>query len=373
MDGSDMEEVGGRLMIDPWGSMLTDDYLRMIEEFGITPFTDELLGRLPKPNRLMRRQVVFAHRDLDKVLKAVERKDRFYALSGIMPSAPRIHFGNKMVVENMAYFQRLGADTYMLVADLESAATRGVSIEEARERALEFHIPAYIALGLDPDKTIFYFQSDNSRIVNLAYIFSKRLTENMFKAIYGSLDPGRLLASLTQAGDILFPQLDEPMIGVVPVGIDQDPHIRLTRDLANRTGSSFGFIPPASVYHKFTPALDGGFKMSKSKPTSFLEIPMDTNIASKRLKNALTGGRDTKEEQRKLGGIPEKCVIFELEKQHFVEDDDMLDQIYKDCKSGQLLCGEHKERVCRYFAQYMNEFNERFERAKEREIIIQKY
>lgn len=362
-----------RVLIDPWGAVLIEDYERLIENFGLHPFTDRLLNSLPEPNKLMRRKIVFAHRDLNKIIHAIKQKKRFYALSGIMPSAEKIHLGNKMVVENMAYFQKNGAETFMLIADLESAATRGVSIEEAKERALTFHIPAYIALGLDSKKTTFYFQSENSKIVNLAYMFSKRVNENMFRAVYGSLDPGRIFASLTQAGDMLFPQLENSMIGIVPVGIDQDPHIRLARDLANRTKSLFRFTPPASIYHKFTPSLDGGFKMSKSKPASYLEIPMATNESTRRLKNALTGGRKTEEEQKRLGGVPEKCVIFELEKQHFIEDDARLDQIYRECVSGQLLCGEHKEKVCDFFTRYMTEFDKRFERAKNQSLDIREF
>ena len=73
-----------------------------------------------------------------------------------MPSGEKIHFGNKSVVENIRYFQENGGHAYILVADLESAAARGVSLEEARKRALDFHIPAFIALGLDPKKTTFY-------------------------------------------------------------------------------------------------------------------------------------------------------------------------------------------------------------------------
>ena len=218
-------------IIDPYGSELVEDYTRIIKDFGLGSFN---LKDYPDPNRLMRRGVVFAERDTKMVLKAMKEKKPFYVLSGIMPTAKKVHFGTKMVVENISYFQKHGAKTFCLIADLEAAAARGISLEEARKNALEFQIPAYIALGLDPKKTIFYFQSENKDVIKLAYEASNRITLNEFRSVYGSADPPRIVSALTQIGDILYPQLKEPMPGVIPVGIDQDPHIRLTRDVARK-------------------------------------------------------------------------------------------------------------------------------------------
>jgi tryptophanyl-tRNA synthetase len=269
-----------------------------------------------------------------------------------------------MVVENIKYFQDKGAKAYVLIADLEAAATRGVTLEEARKRAMEFHIPAYIALGLDPKKTIFYFQSENKQVLHLAYEFAKKITLNEFRAIYGIADPGRIMSALTQVGDILYPQLEERMPGVIPVGIDQDPHIRLTRDIVERTKSKYGFIPVSSTYHKFAPSLDGDMKMSKSKPESMIELPEDTKSTTKKLKSAKTGGRDSLEEQKKLGGIPEKCMVFEMYKQHLIENDKELDAVYKSCKSGTLLCGQDKQNACSYMDNFMENLVLGMEKAR---------
>ena len=347
-------------IIDPYGSGLPEDYEKIIKDFGLESFSP---GMFPNPNRLMRRGVVFAGRDLEVISKCIREKKKFYVLSGIMPTAEKIHLGNKMVIENIRYFQEQGAETYILVADLESAAARGIPLEEAKKRALNFHIPAYIALGLNPKKTTFYFQSENKDVVHLAYEFSKKITLNEFRAIYGDADPGRILSALTQAGDILYPQLKERMPGIIPVGIDQDPHIRLTRDIVRRTKEKKFFLP-SSIYHKFTPALNGEIKMSKSMPESYIELPEDPKTAAKKLMRAKTGGRDTIEEQKKLGGIPENCMIFELYKQHLMEDDKELEKIYKNCKSGKLLCGEDKQNCCKLMTKFMDDFTKKTEKAK---------
>ena len=342
-------------IIDPYGSELVEDYTKIIKDFGLDRFN---LNDYPNPNRLMRRHVVFAQRDMKPVLKAMKEKKKFYVLSGIMPTAKKVHFGTKMVVENIAYFQKQGAKTFCLVADLESAAARGIPLKEARKNALEFQIPAYVALGLDPKKTIFYFQSENKDVIKLAYEASNRITLNEFRAVYGQADPARIVSALTQIGDILYPQLEENMPGVIPVGVDQDPHIRLTRDAARRMKEKKFFLP-AGFYHKFTPSLDGSLKMSKSKPESCIDLPEDPKKVCKKLMRAKTGGRDTIERQRKLGGEPEKCMIFELYKQHLIEDDKELKKIYDDCKSGKLICGDDKKHACELMTKFMNDFEKK--------------
>lgn len=348
-------------IIDPWGSALVEDYEKVINDFGLEVFNPSIF---PDANKIMRRGVVFAGRDLKRISDCIINKKKFYALSGIMPSAEKIHFGNKMVVENLRYFQDHGAKTYILVADLEASATRDISLEEAQQRALNFHIPAYIALGLDPKKTVFYFQSENRKVMNLGYEFAKKVTLNEFRSMYGQAEPSRIMSAVLQAGDILYPQTEEKIPGIIPVGIDQDPHIRLTRDIVARTRTRFDFIPPSSIYHKYTPGLDGGLKMSKSKPTSCIDLPEDVVSASKKLKAAKTGGRETVEEQKKLGGKPEECVIFDLYKQHFVEDDDELQEIFNKCKKGLLTCGEDKKHCVEHFKMFMETFYSNLERAR---------
>jgi tryptophanyl-tRNA synthetase len=348
-------------IIDPYGSELVEDYEKIIKDFGLEHFNVDLFS---KPNKIMRRGVVFAGRDLEIISKAIKDKKKFYVLSGLMPSGDKIHFGNKMVVENIRYFQEQGGHAFILVADLESASARGVSLEEAKKRALDFHIPAFVALGLDPKKTTFYFQSENKNVVHLAYELSQRVTENEFRAIYGNTNPGRVLAAVTQVGDILYPQLKELMPGIIPVGIDQDPHIRLTRDIARRVKSKYNFFLPSGMYHKYTPALNGDLKMSKSKPESCIELPEDIKSVSKKIMRAKTGGRDTVEEQKEKGGEPEKCMIFELYKQHLIEDDKELQRIYYECKKGKLTCGDDKKYCCELMVKFMDDFNKKREEAK---------
>lgn len=59
------------VLIDPWGSTLIEDYQEIIDDFGLSAFNPSML---PNPNRIMRRLVVFAHRDLQKIADAIKQK-----------------------------------------------------------------------------------------------------------------------------------------------------------------------------------------------------------------------------------------------------------------------------------------------------------
>jgi tryptophanyl-tRNA synthetase len=354
--------VSKQRIIDPYGSELIKDYSKLKEDFHLEQFDASLF---PKPNRIMRRGVVFSGIGQKTISDAIRQKKQFYVLSGIMPTGDKIHFGTKMVVENIAYFQKNGGHAYILVADLEAQATRGVTLEQAKKRALDFHIPAFIALGLDPKKTTFYFQSENVEVMRATAKFAKKITLNEFLAIYGNADPGRILAAVTQVADILYPQFKKRMPGIIPVGPDQLPHILLTRDIVGKMKTE-KFFAPSALFHKYTPSLDGSMKMSKSKPESSIELPEDAKTACNKIKRALTGGRDTLDEHRRLGAIIEKDMPFELLKQHLIEDDKELDRIYQAYKSGKMTSGEIKEITCELMTKFMEKLEAGIEDARKR-------
>ena len=245
------------LVIDPWGSAQSTDYDRIIQQFGLTSLEGT---SLPDPTKLHRRGIVFAHRDVDQILEAHRTGLPFGVLTGLMPSG-QMHLGHSMVVEQAKWFQGLGGDVTIAVADLESQATRGVSLAKGREVALEEYVSHYAALGLNPEKTNVYFQSTRPVVQRLGFQLGKRTNLTEFEAIYGfngETNLAHVQAPLVQVGDILHPQLDDfgglrPI--VVPVGVDQDPHLRLTRGLAAKTNwfnikssSSSGLLVSLSVH-----------------------------------------------------------------------------------------------------------------------------
>jgi len=331
--------------LDPWGTSSIKDYSRLQSEFGIEPVTP-LLPRFKEPSHHLSRGIDFGQRDLGRVLDAVDNNKPYAVMSGIKPDGA-FHLGNKMTADDMIFFQSLSkkATVFYAIADVEAYADNGLSFGETSKTAIR-NVADILALGLDPDRAVVYKQSEEMRVMRLSMIFSRGVTNNMLKAIYGDRQIGLYMSALVQAGDILMPQLPEfggPKPVLVPVGADQDPHIRLSRDLAGKYDSEFKFVPPSAIYHRLELALTGGYKMSKRVPESGFTLD-DTSVeATKRVRIAFTGGRDTVEEQRRLGGRPDICPVFDLYRFHFARDDDHVKRVHYECEEGIRLCGECKQ------------------------------
>ena len=365
--------------LDPWGTSSVKDYARLQSEFGIEPIAP-LIPRFKNPSPHISRGIDFGQRDLATVLDAVDNHKPFAVMSGIKPDGV-FHLGNKMTADDMIYFQSLSkeATVYYAVADVEAYADNGLSYEESSKMAVR-HVADILALGLDPDRAVVYKQSEEMRVMRMSTIFSRGVTNNMLKAIYGERQIGLYMSALIQAGDILMPQLPEfggPKPVLVPVGADQDPHIRLSRDLAARYRSDFGFIPPSAIYHRLELSLTGGQKMSKRIPESGFTLDDSPSEASRRVRVAFTGGRDTVEEQRRLGGRPDICPIFDLYRFHFGRDDEHVDRVHYECEKGIRLCGECKDEVIGLVKGFLVEHQKKresmLEDAKELLVKSRKY
>jgi len=223
--------------LDPWASAGIDDYSKLFEEFGIQPF-DELLPHVPDPCPFMRRRIIFGHRGYEPVLDAIVNGKPFAVMSGFMPSGSN-HLGNKMVMEEIIWHQRMGGDAFVGIADMEAHSVRGMSWKDCRRIGVEDYVLSLIALGFEPDGHI-YYQSECSDVRDLAFELGTKTNVSELSAIYGfsgETSIAHLQSALVQSADILQPQIGRyggPKPVVIPVGADQDPHIRLVRGLANK-------------------------------------------------------------------------------------------------------------------------------------------
>ena len=331
--------------LDPWGTTSVKDYDRLQSEFGIEP-VGPLLPRFKNPSPHLSRGIDFGQRDLAGILDAVDKHKPYAVMSGIKPTGD-FHLGTKMTADDMVYFQSLSkkATVYYAIADVEAYSDNGLSFEQTSKIAVK-NVADILALGLDPDRAVVYMQSEELRVMRLSTIFARGVTNNMLKAIYGERQIGLYMAALVQAGDILMPQFPEfggPKPVLVPVGADQDPHIRLTRDLAARYHEEFGFIPPSAIYHRLMLSLGGTEKMSKRSEDSLLTLDDTPSAAARKVMSAFTGGRDTVEEQRRLGGRADICPIYDLYRFHFARNDAHVERVYDECVKGIRLCGECKQ------------------------------
>ncbi len=351
--------------IDPFGASEVKDYSKLITELGIKPIDSAILKRIKHPNRFLRRGIDFAHTDFDKFLDAYEKKEPTAIMTGIKPTN-QFHLGSKITAEKIIYFQKeFKTKVFYAIADLEGMVDNGLPLEEQLKTAID-NVADLLALGLDAKNAYIYRQSQEQHVMNMAYLFSRKVTTNHMKNLYGERELGLYFAALTQCGDMLLPQLPEfggPKIVLIPVGADQVYHILLCRDIIRKT-TEFKFLPISGIYHKFFRSLKGDSKMSKRDPLSMLSLNDPPEMVKRKVMGAITGGRNTIEEQRKLGGVPEDSVVYELLYYHFMDDDKKVKKIYDDYKSGKMLDGEMKEITVEIITKFIKDHQKKKEKMR---------
>ena len=102
--------------IDPWGAsnILEEEYDRLIKEFGIEE-TDEILRQKFHSNKFLRRKIIFGHRGLLDIYKAIETEKPWAVMSGIKPSGP-FHLGKLTTALEIVEFQKMGGKAYYCIA-----------------------------------------------------------------------------------------------------------------------------------------------------------------------------------------------------------------------------------------------------------------
>lgn len=231
-DGGTDSVASDDVALDPWGSSTIEDYRKLFEQFGIEEFD---AAAVPDPHYLMRRGAIFGHREYGRVVEAMANDEPFAALSGFMPTGDP-HIGHKLVFDELIWHQEQGGEVYGLIADMEAHSARGMSWDEIDEHARSYLL-SLIALGFEVEDGELYRQSDNRVLQDLAFEIGSKANFSEFEAIYGfggETNVSHMQSVVTQLADILYPQLDEPMPTVIPVGPDQDPHVRFARDAAAR-------------------------------------------------------------------------------------------------------------------------------------------
>ncbi len=335
------------------------DLQRMIKEFNIEPI-EKIMHRLP-PNRLFEMGIIIAHRDFDKILQEYERGKEFAIVSGRGPSGP-LHLGHIFVFMVVKYLQdAFDVEVYIpLSVDEKLVFGKIESLEEGEHWAID-NAKMILALGFKKGKTHVYISSKQNWVYRYALQISKKLTLSHVKNALGITDSyniGIPFYAAVQIAHILQPTIDKGVRVVVPIGLDQDVFMRLTRDVAEKL-----HLPkPASLYVKFLPGI-GNEPMSSSKPETAIYVNENDKNLWKKILNVVTGGRGSLEEQRLYGANPYRCNVYEWLKFFVFETNVEAQEYAKQCKSGEILCGfDCKTLLYRYLENFLNELRKRAER-----------
>ncbi|RRJ33135.1 tryptophan--tRNA ligase [Halocatena pleomorpha] len=354
------------------------DYEKLLEQFGAGRLTDEQIARFPEPvHPLVRRRVFYAERDVDRFLSAATAGERHSIVTGRGPSGA-MHLGH---IVPLYFAKRLQQQTNALVyipfSDDEKYFVTDRSLEEIGEQTRE-NLRDLLAVGFDPDRTrIIVDTADADVIYPLAVAFGAEVTESTFKAAYGeSQNIGHSFYPAVQAAHLLLPQLvtgRHPTL--VPIGVDQDPHVRVCRDIAAK--QRYDVDKPSALLSKFLPSLEGSGKMSSSSdsetaPTIHLSDDRET-VFEKIHTHAYSGGQSTVDEHRARGGDPEADVSYQLLHSFFEEDDDRLDRIAREYRNGSLLSGELKGMAATAVASFLDAHQRRRRRLNSLETELRRY
>lgn len=249
---------------------------------------------------------------------------RLRVLSGMRPTG-RLHLGNLLgALDNWVRLQE-EHDCFFFVADWHALTTEYPPRGELQANTREM-VADWLGAGLDPERSTLFVQSLVPEHAELHLLFSmvtpvawlervptyKEMVEQLKLA---SPSYGLLGYPLLQAADILIYKAQ-----AVPVGVDQVPHIELTREIARRFNHLFGPVfpepEPRLTEIPKVPGTDGR-KMSKSYDNCiYLADPPE--VITPRIKTMMT---DPARKRRQDPGNPEVCPVFDLHKIFTPEDD----------------------------------------------------
>ena len=354
-------------IVTPWHVEGEIDYDKLIKQFGTEKITQEILKKIEvvtgELHFMLRRGVFFSHRDLARILSDYQKGKKFFLYTGRGPSG-HTHIGHLVPWVFTKWLQeKFDTNLYFQLTDDEKFfAKQDLTLEQtskfAYENALDF-----IALGFKPEKTKIIINTKNIKtLYPIASQVAKKINFSNTKAVFG-------FTNETNVGMIFYTSLqsapcfieDRPVL--IPLGVDQDPHFRITRDVAPRIGKE----KPALIHNIMIPALSGpGGKMSASEKSGTI-YTTDTpeQIKKKINKYAFSGGQSTVEEHRKIGGNPDIDVSYQYLRIFFEPDDKKLKTIYDDYKSGKMLTGELKAILIEKVTEFLVAHQQKREKAKD--------
>ncbi len=277
-------------------------------------------------------------------------------LSGIQPTG-RLHIGNFFGAMRQHLQLQNEHECFYFIADYH-ALTSNPSPADVAQHTLNVAMD-YIALGLNPEKTVFWRQSDVPEVTELTWLLScitpmgllQRCTSYKDKVAQGlSPNHGLFAYPVLQAADILIYESD-----IVPVGADQKQHIEVARDIAIRFNNSYGeiFTVPREYIIESVAVVPGidGRKMSKTYGNT-IEIFEPEKDTKKKIMRIVTDSTPVEKPKD-----PDKCNVFALLK--LVAPPQELTEWENRYRSGGMGYSQAKQRLAELMIEYFKPFRQK--------------
>ena len=353
-------------VVTPWHVEGDIDYDKLIKQFGTQKISNDLLLKLQKvtgeDHFMLRRGVFFSHRDLNLILENYEKGKDFFLYTGRGPSG-HTHIGHLVPWVFAKWLQdKFNVNMYFQLTDDEKFfAKQDLSLDQTTNFAFENALD-FIALGFKPEKTKIIINTKNIKtLYPIAAQVAKKINFSNTKAVFGFTND-------TNVGMIFYTSLQsapcfiEDKQVLIPLGVDQDPHFRITRDIAPKINKT----KPALIHNIMIPSLLGpGGKMSASDEKNTIYTTDSPEVVKKKInKYAFSGGQPDIDEHRKIGGNPDIDVSYQYLRIFFEPDDNKLKKIYDDYKSGKMLTGELKSILIEKINEFLSVHQQKREEAR---------
>ncbi|GBD39375.1 Tryptophan--tRNA ligase 2 [bacterium HR37] len=276
----------------------------------------------------------------------------------------RLHLGHWVgSLQNRIRFQD-EYECFFLVADLHMLTTHYDKIEEVEQNVLDMVID-WLSVGLDPNRSTFYIQSQIPYITELYTILSmlcpvpraQRIPTLKEKAqdmgVGENYSVGLLGYPILMAADILIFKASK-----VPVGEDQLSHLELTRELARRFNHIYGtFFPEPEAIVSDVPRLvgtDGSRKMSKSL-NNCIYLSDDPKTVEERVRSMYT---DPKRIRADIPGTVEGNPVF-IYHDIFNPDKEEVEDLKRRYRAGKVGDVEVKQKLARAINNFLDPIREK--------------
>ncbi len=298
------------------------------------------------------------------ILRHILNKERI--LSGMRPTG-RLHLGNYLgALSNWVKLQ----DKYkcfFMIADWHALTdrtdTKGIK-QDCKDVLID-----WLCAGLDPEKSALFVQSQVPEHAELHLLLSmitpiswlERCPTYKEKLEMGQENNYGLLGyPVLQAADILVYKANK-----VPVGEDQVAHLELSREIARRFNHLYGrvFPEPVPLLSKSVKilGLDGKKKMGKSY-NNYISLSEEPKVIEEKVQGMFT---DPKKIYLGDPGHPQECNVYKYHQifGNFLRKE--LEQIFKDCKEGELACTTCKKNLARSLINYLAPFRQKRKELEE--------
>lgn len=282
-------------------------------------------------------------------------------LSGVKPTG-RLHLGNYFgAMKQFVDLQNSGEyESYVFLANYHALNT--MQNREEMEKSSFDLICAYLAIGLNPKKTVLFKQSAFPEVAELSWIFASETTmpylmrAHAFKdaeAKNKEINVGTFTYPLLMAADILMYSAD-----VVPVGKDQKQHVEMAREIGQKYNRTYGvslFKDPQELIVEEVQTVPGidGQKMSKSYNNVIPLFGTDEEV-SKAVMSIVTDSKGPDEPKN-----PEEVIVYQLYK--LVASEEEREKMQQSLEKGGMGYGDAKKELLRKVLEYFKPMREKYE------------